>query len=191
MTSEKNKSGGGGGGGKSAAELLIDKQKKDKTLYEHMVKMVQYQQTKYQNADELGNYGLMIEKEIEVEKKRLPVIQQNIEKLKEQIATVAADSDDWYSLRDAILEAEEEYEEVNNTIDENIKKLEENQQAIYKLRTDLEDTVKEEIENRKQEETDMLSGSVSMQETILAAIKQRYQDEWDQEVHNPRIAGKP
>ena len=191
VTSEKNKSGGGGGGGKSAAELLIDKQKKDKTLYEHMVKMVQYQQTKYQNADELGNYGLMIEKEIEVEKKRLPVIQQNIEKLKEQIATVAADSDDWYSLRDAILEAEEEYEEVNNTIDENIKKLEENQQAIYKLRTDLEDTVKEEIENRKQEETDMLSGSVSMQETILAAIKQRYQDEWDQEVHNPRIAGKP
>ena len=179
VTSEKNKSGGGGGGGKSAAELLIDKQKKDKTLYEHMVKMVQYQQTKYQNADELGNYGLMIEKEIEVEKKRLPVIQQNIEKLKEQIATVAADSDDWYSLRDAILEAEEEYEEVNNTIDENIKKLEENQQAIYKLRTDLEDTVKEEIENRKQEETDMLSGSVSMQETILAAIKQRYQDEWD------------
>ena len=191
VTSEKNKSGGGGGGGKSAAELLIDKQKKDKTLYEHMVKMVQYQQTKYRNADELGNYGLMIEKEIEVEKKRLPVIQQNIEKLKEQIATVAADSDDWYSLRDAILEAEEEYEEVNNTIDENIKKLEENQQAIYKLRTDLEDTVKEEIENRKQEETDMLSGSVSMQETILAAIKQRYQDEWDQEVHNPRIAGKP
>ena len=179
QTGGKKKSGGGGGGGKSAAETLIDEQKKEKTLYEHMVKMVQYQQTKYQNADELGNYGLMIEKEIEVEKKRLPVIQKNIEKLKEQIATVAEGSDDWYSLRDAILEAEEEYEEVNNTIDENVKKLEENQQAIYKLRTDLEDTVKEEIENRKSEEEDMLSGSVSMQETILEAIKQRYQDEWD------------
>ncbi len=175
----QKKQGSGGGGGKSAADELVDKQKKNKTEYEHMVKMVQYQQTKYQNANELGNYGLMIEKEIEVEKKRLPVIEDNIKALKEQIAQTKAESDDWYTLRDAILEAEEEYEEINNTIEENIKKLEENQQAIYKLRTDLEDTVKEEIENRKSEEEDMLSGSVSMQETILSAIKQRYQDEWD------------
>jgi TP901 family phage tail tape measure protein len=179
VTGHDYSSGGGGGGGKSVAEELVDKQKKNKTEYEHMVKMVQYQQTKYQNANELGNYGLMIEKEIEVEKKRLPVIEDNIKALKEQIAQTEAESDDWYTLRDAILEAEEEYEEINNTIEENIKKLEENQQAIYKLRTDLEDTVKEEIENRKSEEEDMLSGSVSMQETILSAIKQRYQDEWD------------
>lgn len=179
VTGHDYSGGGGGGGGKSVADELVDKQKKNKTEYEHMVKMVQYQQTKYQNANELGNYGLMIEKEIEVEKKRLPVIEDNIKALKEQIAQTAAESDDWYTLRDAILEAEEEYEEINNTIEENIKKLEENQQAIYKLRTDLEDTVKEEIENRKSEEEDMLSGSVSMQETILEAIKQRYQDEWD------------
>ena len=169
----------GGGGGKSDADKLVDKIKKGQTLYEHRVKMVQYKQTEYTNADELTNYGRMIEKEMEIEQSYLPIVQENIQKLKEQMAKTKVGSDDWYTLRDAILSAEETYEEINKTLDENKKKLEENQQAILKLHTDLEDSVTEEIKNRIQKERDMTDGAVTMQETILNAIKQRHQDEWD------------
>lgn len=169
----------GGGGGKSDADKLVDKIKKGQALYEHRVKMVQYKQTEYTNADELTNYGRMIEKEMEIEQSYLPVVQENIQKLKEQMAKTKVGSDDWYTLRDAILSAEETYEEINKTLDENKKKLEENQQAILKLHTDLEDSVTEEIKNRIQKERDMTDGAVTMQETILNAIKQRHQDEWD------------
>lgn len=178
-TSAKPKSSGGGGGGKSDADKLVDKIKKGQALYEHRVKMVQYKQTEYTNADELTNYGRMIEKEMEIEQSYLPVVQENIHKLKEQMAKTKVGSDDWYTLRDAILSAEETYEEINKTLDENKKKLEENQQAILKLHTDLEDSVTEEIKNRIQKERDMTDGAVTMQETILNAIKQRHQDEWD------------
>lgn len=177
-TSAKPKS-SGGGGGKSDADKLVDKIKKGQALYEHRVKMVQYKQTEYTNADELTNYGRMIEKEMEIEQSYLPVVQENIKKLKEQMAKTKVGSDDWYTLRDAILSAEETYEEINKTLDENKKKLEENQQAILKLHTDLEDSVTEEIKNRIQKERDMTDGAVTMQETILNAIKQRHQDEWD------------
>lgn len=169
----------GGGGGKSDADKLVDKIKKGQALYEHRVKMVQYKQTEYTNADELTNYGRMIEKEMEIEQSYLPVVQENIQKLKEQMAKTKVGSDDWYTLRDAILSAEETYEEINKTLDENKKKLEENQQAILKLHTNLEDSVTEEIKNRIQKERDMTDGAVTMQETILNAIKQRHQDEWD------------
>lgn len=169
----------GGGGGKSDADKLVDKIKKGQALYEHRVKMVQYKQTEYTNADELTNYGRMIEKEMEIEQSYLPIVQENIQKLKEQMAKTKVGSDDWYTLRDAILSAEETYEEINKTLDENKKKLEENQQAILKLHTDLEDSVTEEIKNRIQKERDMTDGTVTMQETILNAIKQRHQDEWD------------
>lgn len=71
-----------------------------------------------------------------------------------------------YTLRDAILSAEETYEEINKTLDENKKKLEENQQAILKLHTDLEDSVTEEIKNRIQKERDMPSSKWSIRGRI-------------------------
>lgn len=170
---------GSGGSKKSNADKLTEKLGHGQDLYEHQIKMVQYEQTKYQNADELGNYGKMIEEEIAIEKAYLPVLESNMEALKKQLSSVKKGSEDWYKLRDAILEAEEQYKEINNTIDENEKKLKENQQTILKLHTDLEEMVVSEIELRIENEKDMLDGSVSMQDTILNAIKQRYQDEWD------------
>ena len=177
--SKKSYGGGGGGNKKTASEKLLERIGHGKDLYEHQIKMVQYEQTAYQNADELGNYGKMIEEEIAIEKAYLPVLQSNITAMKNQLASVKVGSDEWYKLRDAILEAEESYKDINNTIKENEKKLEENKQAILALHTDLEDIVVGEIEARIEKDRDMLSGSVSMQDIILNAIKQRYQDEWD------------
>ena len=171
--------GGGGGSKKSSADKLVERLGHGKGLYEHQIKMVQYEQTKYENADELSNYGKMLEEELKIERAYLPVLESNIAALRNELDNVKKGSEDWYKLRDAILEAEEQYADINNTIEENEKKLEENHQAILKLHTDLEEMVVGEIELRIDAEKEMLDGSVSMQDIVLNAIKQRYQDEWD------------
>lgn len=88
-------------------------------------------------------------------------------------------SDKWYQLRDAIMSAEEAVSELNNTISENEKKIEELEQQVLKLHTDLESAVRDEIDARIQAERDMLDGTVSMQNIILDAIRERYRKEWE------------
>lgn len=181
MPGKKSGGGGGGGGGskKSEATKLIEEQDHETKLREHIIKMIQYEETRYQNADELTNYGIMLQHEIDEEERQTKVIEQNIEALKKQMAQTSKGSDDWYSLREAILKAEESLAEMNNTIEENKKKLKENEQAILKLHTELEQEVKGEIETRISEEKDMLDGQVNMEQTILDAIKNRYEEEWE------------
>jgi hypothetical protein len=52
---------GGGGGGQSKIEKYIDEQKKKLSSREHLIKMIQYQETKYENRGEFGNVNRMIE----------------------------------------------------------------------------------------------------------------------------------
>lgn len=174
-------SGGGGSGGKkqSDADKLLKQLKHEQEERDHLLKMVQYDETKYQNAGQLGNYGKMLEAQIEIEREYLPLLEQHIQKLRSQMNATERGTDDWFDLRDALLDAEEKMAELNNTIDENVKKLKENQQAILKLKSDLQETVLEEIQNRIQKDRDMLDGRVQMEETILNAIKNRYTSEWE------------
>lgn len=169
----------GGGGGKSAADKLLESHNREQTIRDHIIKMIQYEESMYQNAGQLTNYGIMLQHEIDEEKRQVAAKKEQIAALEKQISKTKKYSDDWYTLRDAIMKAEEEYEELTNTIEENNKKLEENQQAILKLHTELEQTVKQEIETRIQEEREMLDGTVSMQETIVEAIRERYREEWE------------
>lgn len=181
MPGKKSGGGGGGGGGgskKSAATKLIEEQDRETTLRDHIIKMIQYEETRYENLGELTNYGIMLQHEIDEEERQTGIIEANIEALKRQMAATQKGSDDWYALRDAILKAEEALSEMNNTIDANKKKQEENNQAILKTHTDLEQEVKGEIETRISEERDMLDGQVSMEQTILNAIRNRYEEEW-------------
>lgn len=173
------KGGGGGGGGKSKADKLLEAQKRKKALYDHLIKMVQYQETKYQNAGELTNYGKMLEKENEIRATRGPQIQEDIDEIRSLMATTKAESDDWYKLRDALMALEEEEQENNNAIAENTKKLKENQEEIRKVTTSLKDAIREVAENEEAERRNELAATVELQNTILEAIKQRYQDEWD------------
>lgn len=173
-----SRSGGSGSKGKSDAEKLVDRLKKGQELYDHRIKMYQYEETRYQNLDQLRNYGSVLQKEIDIEKAYLPVLNENIDALKRQLDATETGTDDWYTVREALLAAEEKYADITNTIDENTKKLRENQKAILQTHTSLEDMVKQEIENRIQRQRDMLAGNVSMQDTILDAVKARYQKEW-------------
>lgn len=171
--------GGGGGGGKSAAAKLIEKLKHLITASNHQIKMIQAQETKYEQKGEYGNLNNMIKLENVAQEEYKSQLLDNIEKLKAQLGKTKKESDDWYDLRDAIYEAEESIEEANNAIDANNKKIKENQQAIYKTRTDLESSVVEAIDAAIQKEKDMLAGTISMEDTILDVIKQRYQEEFE------------
>ena len=173
--------GGGGGGGKkeSAAEKLVNRVKKGEELFNHQLKMIQYQETKHQNAGELTMYGNELQREIDLEKAYLPALQENIKAMKSQLGSVSKGSEDWYKLREALFNAEEQYDEITNTIEENKKKLKENQEAIRQTRIALEDLLTSQIEERIKKQRDMLAGTVDMQSIILDAIKKRYQDEWE------------
>lgn len=175
----KSSSGGGGGSSKSSAQKLLEEQKREQTLWEHRRKMIQYEETKYQNAGELSNYAIMLQHESDEIKRQIGLREDQIASLKKQMAATKKYSDDWYDLRDAILTAEEALAELINDYEELERTQEEVAQQILALHTELEDAVVAEIEARIQSERDMLDGTVSMEDTILEAIRERYQKEWE------------
>ena len=171
--------GGGGGGGKSAAQKLMEQLKREQTLRNHEIKMIQFQETRYRNRGEYGNENAMIALENEAQKRLIKTLQDAIEKTKQQMAQTKKGSDDWNSLYESVLNYEEAIEQATQAIEDNTKKMLENEKAILKTRTDLEQSVLKEIEARKQREREMLDGTVSMQDIVLEAIRQRYRDEWE------------
>ena len=177
--SNRGSRGGGGGGGKSDAQKLIEQIKREREISDHRLKMLQYSESYYEGRGETTNVNRLIIQENDLRYDLIGEYEDAIDKLTKQMSQTKKESDDWYSLREAILSYEEAIEECNNAIDENIRKLRENQQAIRKTRIDLENDVDAEIKNRIQRERDMLDGTVSMQNMILDAIKARYQEEWD------------
>ena len=179
-------SGGGGNGGnnnskkeKTPAEILTEAIKNRKTIWDHRIKMVQFQQTYYEQDDQLGNYGKMIEAENAIRREMGPVLEQNLKDLQAELAQTAKNTKEWYSLRDAILETEEAIEDNNNAIEANNKKLKQNEYEIRKRRVDLENLVRDEIKRRIEEYRNQVQGASDLENLILDIIKQRYEEQWD------------
>lgn len=170
---------GGGGGGKSAAQKLIEKQKHETDQYNHLLKMNQYEQTRYQNGGYLTMYGQSLKEQAAIMQDRIPVIHQNIAQLQKQLKKTKQGSDDWYTLRDAINAAYEQLEQTNNALEENTRKQKENQAAIRQTKIDLQDMLQAEFENRKNKDREMLSSYVQIQDLMLEAIRDRYRKEWE------------
>ena len=106
-TGRKSGGGGGGGGGKSAVDKLLEEQEREQKLWEHRRKMIQYEETRYQNAGELTNYAIMLGHESDEIQRQIGLREKQLEQLKKQMSSTKAYSDDWYTLRDAILACEE------------------------------------------------------------------------------------
>lgn len=179
-------SGGGGNGGnnnskkeKTPAEILTEAIKNRKTIWDHRIKMVQFQQTYYEQDDQLGNYGKMIEAENAIRREMGPALEQNLKDLQAELAQTAKNTKEWYSLRDAILETEEAIEDNNNAIEANNKKLKQNEYEIRKRRVDLENLVRDEIKRRIEEYRNQVQGASDLENQILDIVRQRYQDQWD------------
>lgn len=176
-------SGGSGNKGsakkeKTPAEKLTEALKNRQTLWDHRIKMVQFQQTHYEEDDQLGNYGRMIEAENAIRKEMGPALEENLRELKAEFAQTAQNTKEWYTLRDAILSAEEAIEDNNQAIEKNNKKLKQNEYNIHKRRIELEDLVREEIKRRIQEERDKVQGFSDLEKEIYNIIKSNYEKQW-------------
>ena len=182
---EKPKGGGGGGGGgkgdtgKSATDIFLERVKQSQKLFEHRQKMIQYEETKYENRGEYTNLNNALGQENDLIRGYLPALQKMISRTRSQMKRVTKFSDDWYKLRDSLFECEEKYKDLNNQIEENEKKIKENIVTIADLTATVQDAIRDEIDARIELERSMLEGRVNMEDSILEAIKSRYQKEWD------------
>ena len=142
--------------------------------------MLQYSETALQNAGELTNLNYLIENyENGLRTEMIEKFKEQILELKDHMATLQKDSEDWISTRDMVLSLEEKVEEYTNAIEENTRKVKENQEAVRQTRITLEKDLDQEIKDRIQRERDMLDGTVNMQNTMLDAIRDRYTKEWE------------
>ena len=74
--------GGGGGGGKSAAQKLLESLKHKDSEADHRLKMLQYEETRYENAGEITNVNALIGQENKLREELNKKYEENIEKLK-------------------------------------------------------------------------------------------------------------
>lgn len=175
----KSSGGGGGGGGKSAADKLLEEQKREQTLWEHRRKMIQYEATRYQNAGELTNYSIMLGHESDEIERQLKLREEQLNALKKQMAATKKYSDDWYTLRDAILETEEAIAQLQNDYEELERTQEEVSKQILQMQNDIETSLHGAFEEQEQKRRDQLSATVEMQNLILEGIRERYRKEWE------------
>lgn len=124
--------GGGGGGGKSKAQKLLERIKREEALSDHRLKMLNYTEQFYEGKGELTNVNSLLLTENDLRTDMIEEYKKHIEELYEELGKTEKESDDWYSLRDAILATEEKIEESTNAIEENTRKYRENVQAILK-----------------------------------------------------------
>lgn len=147
-------------------------------LDQHQIKMVQYQETRFQNNGELTNYGNMLRAENELQQQQADHLSEHIEALKDERKNVETGTEEYYKLEKAIMKYEEQLQATTNTIYKNNKLLEENNEKIRQTQSAVENIVDKEIRARIQKSKQMLAAEVNMQNTILDVIRKRYQDEF-------------
>ena len=144
---------------------------------QHNLKMIQYQETKYQNAGELSNYGYMLGVEVSARKEELQYQKEYAQQLKDTLAATDESSDayekysqEYYKVCEAIKATENELESLE-------KKQKDNSLAILKIRKSVEDTINDEIKTRIQKEKNMLSATIQIENQLASIIRKRYTDE--------------
>lgn len=149
---------------------------------QHNLNMIQSEQNRYQSRNELTNYGYMLEKEQEVRQQNIDAAEEELvllNKTKDALEEQGfAGTENYLNVIELIKQREELIRSETATIEENTKKLKENQEAILKTRKDLEDTLDAEFKAREEQRKKELSARVSLENTILETIKDRYRDEW-------------
>lgn len=164
----------------SKIDHLLEKFGRVDEMDQHNLKLIQYQETRYQNAGELTNYGTMLGIENEYQAKYAGDLEDHIRLLKNERDNVEIGSDAYYKLEQSIAKYEEQLRATNNTIEKNNRLIEENQEKIRQTIMAVENTVDKEYRARIQKTREMLAAEVNMQNTILDTIKKRYQDEMAQ-----------
>ena len=165
----------------SKIEHLLEKFGQVDEMSQHQIKMIQFQETRYQNAGELTNYGTMLGIENDYQQRYADDLKDHIRLLKEERENVEAGSDVYFKLEQSIAKYEEQLESTNNTIEKNNRMIEQNQEKIRQTVMTVENTLDKEYRARIQKTRDMLAAEVNMQNTILDVIKARYNAEFNLE----------
>ena len=159
-------------------EHILEKFENQDGLIQHQLKLVQYEQTRYQNSGELTNYGTMLEIENDLQRDRAELLKEQIGLLEEQLEAAEPGSDTYQKITKEIYKMEESLASVNNTIEKNNEAIRKNQENIVKTRKALIDMIDREIKTRVKEQRDRLNAEVSIQNQILNIIRNRYKQEW-------------
>lgn len=165
----------------SKIDHMLEKMNYEDSNRKHNLTLIQYEQTKYQNAGELSNYGIMLEKENDLLLETIEANKRDIEVLKEEQDTLVKGSKEYNRLTEEIKKKEEAIASDTVSVEKNTKAIKENADAIQKTRKAIEDTVEKEIKTREEQRKKRLSAEVSLQKTLLDTIKQYYQDQWNLE----------
>lgn len=147
-------------------------------LDEHLLKMIQYEESMYQNRGELTNQNTMIELENEQRRKMVASLQDYLVVLQEDLDMAEEGSDEYYKIADAIYKAEEQVKSHTNAIEKNTEMMKKNEEQILKTHKTLLDTIDNEFKARDRQQREMLSAEVSIQNQILNIIRNRYKQEW-------------
>lgn len=146
---------------------------------QHMLNMIQYQESKYKSSSELTNYGAALKAEVDQRRKLLREQGKTRRQLLKELNRYEVGSDQYNNVLVQIQKIEEEIAKTENAINSTEDAIKANEEAIRKVRTTLENTINNEIKKRIQQEKDQLSAEVSLQKSIFETIKKRYQDEWN------------
>ena len=147
-------------------------------LSQHQQKLVQYDQTKYQNNGQLTNYGTALEWEGKILEDQRDNIQNHIKDLEEQLNESKEFPELYKEITKEIMTWEEKLADTNNRIEKNTELIEKNQDAIRKARIAVENEADKAIRAWIQKQRNMLSATVTMQNNIFAIISKNYQQQW-------------
>ena len=164
---------------KAALDKLFEDQDWAASEYDHNIRLLGYETSRYQNNGELTNVNTMIEEENILRSKRVLALQDELTNLEKQKVLFEDDQEQEKRIVEQIKKHEEAIEQENAQIDKNNKLLDENKKKIMEVRKTLEDAVDKEIEAEKKRQREILSANVSMQDTIVNLLKKRLQDEWN------------
>ena len=147
-------------------------------LDQHTLRMIQYEESMYQNRGEYRNQNIMLQRENELRAEMAQRELEYIDTLKEDLALTKEGSDEYYKIADAIYKAEENVKQHTNAIEKNTETMKKNEQQILKTYQTLINTIDTEIKQRVKEQREQLSAEVSIQNQILNVIRNRYKQEW-------------
>lgn len=150
-------------------------------LAQHNLKMIQYEETRYQNRGELTNYGTLLAQDTDMQRERAADISNYVENLKEQLEVVKDNPELYKKITQEIYKYEEQLSSVNNTIEKNEKLLIKNEETIRKVRMAVENSLDKAIRERIQRQREMLQATVSIENSILDVIRKNKQEEWNLE----------
>ena len=147
-------------------------------LDQHNLRMIQYEQTMYQNRGEYRNVNTMLEHENRLRAEMAQRTQDYIEVLKEDLALAEEGSDEYYKIAEAIYKAEENVKQHTNAIEKNTETMKKNEEQILKTHQTLINTIDNELKTREKERRERLAAEVNIQTQILNIIRNRYKQEW-------------